>query len=278
VGHDTLLRRDLETRKPFQQNGKGYRDALNWESLLEHLRNLKETRQVVFVSANTNDFADENKQKFHASLEAELSDTTHGTGYFQTLKDAVESLREYVRSSTEGGVAQGEAESVHELMRAAVVGALQNLYGASVETTRDLEPRSEGGITMDWLVPIEFTDVTIEGLSPDEDSLELDIYDANEDTYLAHASIDVEIELDGFVHKADYSEDLGLMMFNPDWTDHYMNVGLTNTVRMTWYVTVIGNSVEEVSFDSAEPIDTGGDEDHSRFLGMNPQGAPIPGI
>jgi len=196
--------------------------------------------------------------------------TGHEPTYLQTLKEGVEYLREYIRQrSTERDFALVARNRAAELMRRAVISAVDNLYGASVETNTDLGLRSEATITLDWLLPIEFADVTIDGIAPDEGSFELDIYDfdTNDETYLAHASINVELELDGFVHKADYSEQLGMMMFDPDWNDHYMNIGLTESVRLTWYVTVVRNSVEDISFDAAEPIATGNDNDHAGTSG-----------
>jgi hypothetical protein len=279
VGHDAVVRRDLESRKPFQQSGKGYRDTLNWESLMEHLRGQTESKRVIFVSSNSHDFADTNKQRLDESLEIELSATGHDGVYVQTLKDAVEYLREDVRQlSGQRDLALFEPEPVIELMKKAVIDAVQHLYGESVETVNKLDSRYEAAITLDWL-PVEFIDISIQQASPDEESLDLDIYDVRDgDTYLAHASIDVELNLDGFVHKADYGENRGLKIFDRDWNDHYMNVGLTETVRLTWYLTVIGNSVEDVSFDSAESIDIGGDEDLPGFQGWTPQGTPIQDI
>lgn len=41
IPHKQIIERDLKRRKPFNKAGKGYRDALIWESILEVLQNKK---------------------------------------------------------------------------------------------------------------------------------------------------------------------------------------------------------------------------------------------
>ena len=53
--HEALLRRDLERRKPFDNDGKGYRDALIWESVVTAAKEAP-TSTVVFITQNVSDF------------------------------------------------------------------------------------------------------------------------------------------------------------------------------------------------------------------------------
>ena len=90
VGVETLLRRDLLRRKPFQgrrgsEGGEGgaheevsardrrtrrdrggMRDALVWESVLELCR--REPRSIAFITENTDDFADNSKTNLHQHM------------------------------------------------------------------------------------------------------------------------------------------------------------------------------------------------------------------
>lgn len=59
VGHDAIIRRALERRKPFAASGAGYRDALIWESVLAAAGATDDA--VVLVTQNSKDFA-ENKE------------------------------------------------------------------------------------------------------------------------------------------------------------------------------------------------------------------------
>lgn len=54
IGHKELVARDLAGRKPFDENGRGYRDALIWESVRSKTWGGHE--RVVFVSNNSTDF------------------------------------------------------------------------------------------------------------------------------------------------------------------------------------------------------------------------------
>ncbi len=55
IGHDSVAQRALERRRPFDENGRGYPDALIWETVMEQARDPNTT--VILVSANTRDFA-----------------------------------------------------------------------------------------------------------------------------------------------------------------------------------------------------------------------------
>jgi hypothetical protein len=68
TNHKALVERDLAGRKPFAPNGKGYRDALIWESLLGKTWGGQE--RIVFVSANSNDFG--KSPRLHDELRREV--------------------------------------------------------------------------------------------------------------------------------------------------------------------------------------------------------------
>lgn len=69
VDHQTVARRELADRKPFNGEGKGYRDALIWLSTVEYLRG--NTKRVVLVTANTKDFTRDGE--LHPDLLADLT-------------------------------------------------------------------------------------------------------------------------------------------------------------------------------------------------------------
>jgi len=68
VSHEALLARDLGERKPFD-DGRGYRDALIWETVLACALEPR-NGTVVFVTRNTRDFAD--KDALHPHLQDDL--------------------------------------------------------------------------------------------------------------------------------------------------------------------------------------------------------------
>jgi hypothetical protein len=70
ASHQSITERDLERRKPFSESGKGYRDALIWESVLDLAA--KSDDQIVFVTSNSKDFAD--GEALHPDLVCDLAE------------------------------------------------------------------------------------------------------------------------------------------------------------------------------------------------------------
>ena len=68
TSHESIAARDLKRRKPFSESGKGYRDALIWESVLDLAATSDE--QIVFVTSNSKDFAD--GEALHRDLVSDL--------------------------------------------------------------------------------------------------------------------------------------------------------------------------------------------------------------
>lgn len=68
IAHKELVARDLAGRKPFDQNGRGYRDALIWESVRSKTWGGHE--RVVFVSNNSTDFG--KAPQLHDGLRKEI--------------------------------------------------------------------------------------------------------------------------------------------------------------------------------------------------------------
>lgn len=68
VSHEELVEKAILRKKPFKENGSGYRDALIWKNIIDIL---KTGDQVFFVTKNKKDFFD--NTSLHSDLLAELS-------------------------------------------------------------------------------------------------------------------------------------------------------------------------------------------------------------
>ena len=68
TSHETIVKRELQRRKPFKENGSGYRDLLIWESLRELTRSGHE--RIAFITANVRDFFDD--ARLHQDLAADV--------------------------------------------------------------------------------------------------------------------------------------------------------------------------------------------------------------
>jgi len=54
TSHEVIAQRAIEHRKPFKENGAGYRDTLIWESILSLFNN--DSSPICFVTNNSKDF------------------------------------------------------------------------------------------------------------------------------------------------------------------------------------------------------------------------------
>lgn len=88
-----LIDKSLVETPPFKSQGRGFRDALIWESLLKYLNSTAET-QVAFITNNSNDFGkNELKLELHEELvKLNVQDRVH---FFNSLG---EFLTEYGES------------------------------------------------------------------------------------------------------------------------------------------------------------------------------------
>lgn len=91
VSHATIVERAATRRKPCDSAGDGYRDTLNWLSLIELLQK-DEREQVLWVSNNSHDFgASPESTDLHAELISELAaiGVQDRLRWFRTLGDTV---------------------------------------------------------------------------------------------------------------------------------------------------------------------------------------------
>jgi hypothetical protein len=109
VSHKDLVLRALSRRRPFRENGVGYRDALLWSAILEYLGD--HHRPLALVTANSTDFGD---GEIHPDLLQDLEAMNLGSEYvrlFRTLEELnhavilptlkrLDSVREMVESGT----------------------------------------------------------------------------------------------------------------------------------------------------------------------------------
>ncbi len=89
VPHKEVVQRELLRRKPFKDNGIGYRDTLIWESVRRVTYSGVEP--VIFVTANTRDFCTEN------GLHEDLKREVHSEAPFEILTSLSELNDRFVR-------------------------------------------------------------------------------------------------------------------------------------------------------------------------------------
>lgn len=114
ASHQSITERDLERRKPFSETGKGYRDALIWESVLD----LAATSQdhIVFVTSNSRDFAD--GEALHGDLVSDLAErnlqgrVSLALGLSSALEKHLRHMLPPVDQSLRAALERGPAEGI----------------------------------------------------------------------------------------------------------------------------------------------------------------------
>jgi hypothetical protein len=80
-----LAKRAVQKKKPYNINGKGFRDCLIWLSLFDIAKKFN-TDCITFISNNTKDFSD-NENKLHPELYNEASEKGVRINYYTSLGD-----------------------------------------------------------------------------------------------------------------------------------------------------------------------------------------------
>lgn len=262
---EKLLERDLGERKPFASSGKGFRDALNWETILE-LAAQPDAPHIFWVTKNSADFSD-GKGGLHEDLLGELSDPQQIT-WVSTLEDLVkrdefrslidglaaspEELEQYLASALVTPGRDTAPQGIDDFVRDALVNAAERLVGDSVGGHYG---GYEGGGTFDELdLPSEVYDMTIEYVEADPDTVQWQVYESFDGTtLLVAATIRASLSIEGFTDKSDALQAEGFEVREFDWNNHVSWVSFTRDAVLGFQLRVEeGVGVDYVELESAE--------------------------
>ncbi len=94
TSHIELVRRDLDRRKPFTKKGKGYRDALIWETILSTAKATR--KEIAFITNNSRDFAGDDKKLLHPDLEKDLQNLNFAKEKFHLFSDLDDYVNKHI--------------------------------------------------------------------------------------------------------------------------------------------------------------------------------------
>lgn len=281
VSHDALTRRELDGRKPFKDNGTGYRDALIWSTVLELCAAEPEAGELLFVSANHTDFCDGDGAELAQQLVAELP-----AGWTATRVRDVKALNEMIAAiapvqgehvTAEGSVEpepRASEDQFRELLADAVAKACELFHYSPVADPTSGDKYDSGldfsALDLPWH---ELDSVTLASAEPDLTTL---VYTQTSTLASGDLMIDVRVEadivLDGYTDK---STALGLdegsgpvQVYDFDWNDHTSNV--TAEVKAVLEFTAYaeppagsGNAIE-IEFERGLPVEAPSSESTGR--------------
>lgn len=265
-----ILERDLAGKRPFDKSGKGFRDALIWHSVKELLAQLKSDCIVYFVTNNTGDFC--LGDDLHPDLQSEIGglgldlrrvgkldelvETDPISPLIAGLAATDEELEAFLTTAMEAEAEDFPTPSIGDLIREALESAVSALIDEEIQT--DADEMRFGLDFSEIAIPREIDSPTIVHVEPDPKSVEWDTYETyDEETLLIRASIDAEVEVQGFVYKSDYygmEDEVTLIQF--DWNDHMSFVQASVEARLVFQLRVEAGAgvVEQAEFEMAESL------------------------
>jgi len=230
INHATLVARDLAHVRPFDNNGKGYRDALLWLGLLNAINST--ATKLFFVTSNANDFCKSDKstpKELHSDLAKELQQ--RAPGCTAAVYASPGELVEHIVKPRLKAIAEDEA-ATQELLKRIQSDTYEHFTLADV-VTNGLDNFSGIEATGSFIVdgtpleePISVT--TLEGAESIEATAVLRLAD---DRYVCEGTAEASATLEGFLDKfeAFNQAELGnVHITDPNWNDHYAEVEVAN--------------------------------------------------
>jgi DNA-binding transcriptional ArsR family regulator len=136
VEHAELVRRAASRRKPCNSSGDGYRDTLNWLTLLAVVSNNLDD-QVIWVSNNSQDFGAGDNEELHEDLKEELRrlGAEKRVRWVRTLADLVLQL-----ASDTGLVGVTDIETIQDRLQVQTFSAFisNDVLASALEKPLDL--------------------------------------------------------------------------------------------------------------------------------------------
>ncbi|WEG08631.1 PIN domain-containing protein [Microbacterium horticulturae] len=211
-----LLERDLAERKPFASSGKGFRDALIWESVKTVVTRLSPTTPVLFVTNNADDFCVSRKDRtLHPDLRAELTgpEGFEVVPFLRALLEhaAIKPLANLLRVLTETFTID------HVTGLTAMV--LRDLEGAVPEP--DFDSFDDVPYTSPFSTPLR--DAVFDQILPDPGTIAFEVYRTGDEGEMTLAvRIDADCSLEGFIDRSAWSPD-GYGYYE-DWSRNVLRV------------------------------------------------------
>lgn len=264
---ERLLARDLAARKPFATSGKGFRDALNWETILELAAEPGAT-QIYWVSKNSDDFGD-GKGGLNPDLVNDLADPRQVIWVrtldelfklpefvvlFKGIAASIEELEQYLMTALAPPGGDLPPLTTDDFIRRALVDAAEQLAGETVDSGYgSFEPDSRFA---ELELPGQVEDMTIDVVEAAPDTVQWQVYESFDGTtLLIGATIEATVTFTGFASRGDAMEPEGFEVIDWDWNDHVSHVMVNREAVLKFQLRVEeGVGVDYVEFESAGSV------------------------
>ena len=252
VSLSEVYERDIEKRKPFKEDGTGFRDFLIWKTLCESLKKSDELYcEVFFITNNSKDFRDPESSCLHRDLFKDVPE-----GYKVNLVKSISDFLEH--DLIKSRISAFDDRDLK--MKLSILNTINKLLGEPVSAFDETCP---GDLPSN---PISFSG--IEGEFIDFEIISNSIkHNCDEtspvykDELVIEASVEVKCVIEGFMEKSDYYmyHEGDVDVYDYDWGDHTMIVQQARHLRFELSGNFLGDSSGqerdcELSIDGVEDI------------------------
>lgn len=249
TGHKIMVERELGKKKPFKDSTKGYRDALIWDSVMEHTQKYSSNCGIIFLTANSKDFANKDKKDLHTDLIADCISNGIPTTSIRLVTDIQNFIdNEIILRSTElkekfnqlqqdGGL--GDIDFIQLIQDYISKDMLDNLISSN---DFDSYPGYAPGL-------YENPEITsIEKVSCSFNT----IREISSDTILIQSEVSVLVDLDCFIFRADLpliDDSKFPTIIDYEWNDHYVLASDSATFKFQF------NILTDTNFKNVKSIE-----------------------
>ena len=247
--HKIMVERELGKKKPFKDSTKGYRDALIWDSVMEHTQKYSSNCGIIFLTANSKDFANKDKKDLHTDLIADCISNGIPTTSIRLVTDIQNFIdNEIILRSTElkekfnqlqqdGGL--GDIDFIQLIQDYISKDMLDNLISSN---DFDSYPGYAPGL-------YENPEITsIEKVSCSFNT----IREISSDTILIQSEVSVLVDLDCFIFRADLpliDDSKFPTIIDYEWNDHYVLASDSATFKFQF------NILTDTNFKNVKSIE-----------------------
>ena len=228
MSHVDIVKRDLKRKKPFDPDGKGYRDTLCWLGFLNVID--ESTSKVIYVTNDAKDHCDsKDETTLHSELIADIRGKNRSAPVVRfpapqvLVKDFVKPLLKEI--ADEDAAAQTLFKAIQNSkykyfeLEDVVVEALGNFSAQESSGTFIVESAGlEGPL---WVTSLE----------DPKDVIATALYRLSNGHFVCEGAAEVTATVEGFLDKFeafDLSERGKVFISDPTWNDHYSEVELSN--------------------------------------------------
>lgn len=244
VPHEVIAKKAMLKKKPFNENEKGYRDALIWENvkslISEEEIELPATPELIFITKNHKDFLDNNS--LHSDLIEDLENQSLNTESIEIVESLAifkDRFMNYYLNNSKAFKEKLEKNDFwdFELKQEVLDFLSEELTNKYLDNYHSFAPFAND-------------DPTINYVGDEIEIKNIEVKKINSKQYLIDLTVNVDIEFDFYVDKSDYwsSNDTSFSIIDLNWNDHVIAASDTAKIEIDLSI-IINNTLEVENID-----------------------------